>query len=147
MRLIESCLKSKKEAYKSCQRLLQLAHTLRICGEDRMKREGQVLAMIAEFALLNSDYINCSDICNRLITRNYSPAWTIICLLAQKQDFENTTQKRFFLAFAILHCPIENVEELIEARIKLIAPIFPESKALLGKNNYNDCSNDDNSLR
>lgn len=95
---------------------MQLAHNLRICGEDRTKREGQVLTLAAEYALKDGDYNVCSEICNRLITRNYSPAWTIIRLLAEKDDFENTTVKRFLLAFAVMHCPVESIEELIEIR-------------------------------
>lgn len=43
MDFIEECLKAKQRNYKSCHRLLQLAETLRIYGEDKTKREGEVI--------------------------------------------------------------------------------------------------------
>lgn len=71
---------------------------------------------IGEYALKYSDYQYCSDICNRLITRNFSPAWSLMKQLAEKEEYDNRTKKQLLLAFGILHCPIEHIEELIEFR-------------------------------
>ncbi|KAK6630113.1 hypothetical protein RUM44_005664 [Polyplax serrata] len=124
IKLVEACLTAKPKNYRSCQRLLQLAQTLRIYGEDRTRREGEVLIMIAQFSLGSSDFQYCSEICGRLVTRNYSPAWTVVKQLANCEDYTNRTNKLLLLAFSILHCPIENIEELIESRINLQEKYF-----------------------
>jgi len=51
LRLVEACVHGKPEAYRSTQRLLQLARKLRVCGNDERQQEGQVLVLIAEAAL------------------------------------------------------------------------------------------------
>lgn len=42
IKLIDACLKAKSNNYKSYQKLLQLAQALRIYGDNRVKREGEV---------------------------------------------------------------------------------------------------------
>lgn len=51
LKLLETCIRCKPMAYRNTQRLLQLAHKLRVCGTDRRLQEGQVLVHIAEAAL------------------------------------------------------------------------------------------------
>jgi hypothetical protein len=49
-------------AYRSTQRLLQLAHKLRVCVKDERLQEGQVLVRTAEAALdvqLNICLLQC----------------------------------------------------------------------------------------
>lgn len=51
LRLLSDCLKAKSTAYRSSQRLLQLAGYLRVCKGDQRAREAAVLNLVAETAL------------------------------------------------------------------------------------------------
>lgn len=51
LKLLETCIRCKPMAYRNTQRLLQLAHKLRVCGKDKRLQEGQILVRIAEAAL------------------------------------------------------------------------------------------------
>ena len=53
IKLIDACLKAKPNNYKSYQKLLQLAQALRIYGDNRVKREGEVGDSSFCFKILN----------------------------------------------------------------------------------------------
>lgn len=57
LRLLRDCLRFKPSAYRSTQRLLQLATYLRVSGEDSRTREAAVLVLIAGAALKVNNFI------------------------------------------------------------------------------------------
>lgn len=73
--------------------------------------------MVASFAFEVGDYKYCSDVCCRLISRSFVPAWDVMHKLGRCAAYQSPKQKDF-LAFAILHCPRDSTEEMIEARFE-----------------------------
>ncbi|PNF41038.1 hypothetical protein B7P43_G08226, partial [Cryptotermes secundus] len=116
LRLVEKCIHSKPMSYRSMQRLLQLADKLHVCGNDERQREGQVLVLIAEAALKVEDYHFCAEICQQLITKSHTIGWQVVQKLGQCQKFDNYQLRCDLLAFALLYCPMDMIELLINSR-------------------------------
>ncbi|XP_070705315.1 NBAS subunit of NRZ tethering complex [Pempheris klunzingeri] len=113
--LIEECIAECSTAYKQSTTLLNLASLLRVAGDDKDARKGQVLTLLAEQALQRLDfkasYIHCQD----LMAAGYSPAWEVASLLGQCEGFGDLEARQELLAFSLTHCPPDNIHGLLAA--------------------------------
>ncbi|XP_034935335.1 neuroblastoma-amplified sequence-like [Chelonus insularis] len=114
LKLIESCLKNKKGAYKRQQRLLTLASYLNIEGNNVRNREGKVLDLVGQKAFEVKDYEYCASICQKIIDSSYFQAWKIIQKLGFCDDYNDLTFKQKALAFTLTYGP----NELLESTLK-----------------------------
>uniref|UniRef100_A0A8C4NHH4 NBAS subunit of NRZ tethering complex n=1 Tax=Dicentrarchus labrax TaxID=13489 RepID=A0A8C4NHH4_DICLA len=113
--LIEECIAYCSTAYKQSTTLLNLASLLRVAGDDKATRKGQVLTLLAEQALqcldFKASYIHCQD----LMAAGYSPAWDVCSLLGQCEGFGDLEARQELLAFSLTHCPPDNIHGLLAA--------------------------------
>ncbi len=119
--LIEQVLKHDKKAYKNAARLLRLGHLLRACGDgDQQKElEGQILVRIAETALIKQDFDVAGQTCNKLRLANHSIGWNVCSRFAKLDQVDDLNLKMDLISFALVYCPIDVVEELLQLRWKL----------------------------
>ncbi|XP_057318854.1 NBAS subunit of NRZ tethering complex-like [Microplitis mediator] len=113
LKLIESCLNNKRDAYKRQQRLLTLATYLNIEGKNKRNREGKILELIAEKAYQAKDYEIATSTCQKLIDSSYFHAWKIIQTLGCADDFSDFDFKQKCLAFTLTYGPNEILEETL----------------------------------
>ncbi|TDH00309.1 hypothetical protein EPR50_G00187270 [Perca flavescens] len=113
--LIEECIAHCSTAYKQSTTLLNLASLLRVAGDDKDARKGQVLTLLAEQALqcldFKASYIHCQD----LMAAGYSPAWDVCSLLGQCEGYGDLEARQELLAFSLTHCPPDNIHGLLAA--------------------------------
>ncbi|XP_029318532.1 LOW QUALITY PROTEIN: NBAS subunit of NRZ tethering complex [Cottoperca gobio] len=113
--LIEECIAHCSTAYKQSTTLLNLASLLRVAGDDKDARKGQVLTLLAEQALqcldFKASYIHCLDV----MAAGYSPAWDVCSLLGQCEGYGDTEARQELLAFSLTHCPPDNIHGLLAA--------------------------------
>ncbi|XP_020497698.2 NBAS subunit of NRZ tethering complex [Labrus bergylta] len=114
--LIEECIATPRStAYKQSTTLLNLASLLRVAGDDKATRKGQVLTLLAEQALQCQDfkasYIHCQD----LMAAGYSPAWEVCSLLGQCEGYTALQARQELLAFSLTHCPPDSIHSLLAA--------------------------------
>ncbi|XP_054617752.1 NBAS subunit of NRZ tethering complex isoform X3 [Dunckerocampus dactyliophorus] len=113
--LMEDCIARCSTAYKQSNTLLSLACLLRVAGDDEDTRKGQVLTLLAEQALrfvdLKAAYIHCQD----LMAAGYSPAWGVCSLLGQCDGFTDLEARQQLMAYALTHCPPDNIHALLAA--------------------------------
>uniref|UniRef100_A0A671WBP3 NBAS subunit of NRZ tethering complex n=1 Tax=Sparus aurata TaxID=8175 RepID=A0A671WBP3_SPAAU len=113
--LIEECIAHCSTAYKQSTTLLNLASLLRVAGDDKATRKGQVLTLLAEQALqcldFKASYIHCQD----LMAAGYSPAWDVCSLLGQCEGYGDLEARQELLAFSLTHCPPDNIHSLLAA--------------------------------
>uniref|UniRef100_A0A674N713 NBAS subunit of NRZ tethering complex n=1 Tax=Takifugu rubripes TaxID=31033 RepID=A0A674N713_TAKRU len=113
--LIEECIAHCSTAFKQSTTLLSLASLLRVAGDDKETRKGQVLTLLAEQALqcldFKTSYIHCQD----LMAAGYSPAWDVCSLLGQCEGYGDLEARQELLAFSLTHCPPDNIHGLLAA--------------------------------
>ncbi|KDR17610.1 Neuroblastoma-amplified sequence, partial [Zootermopsis nevadensis] len=124
LRLVQLCIDNEPTAYRKTQRLLQLAHDLRVCGNDKWQREGKVLVLIAEAALKVHDYQFCAEICQQLVSNSHIIGWQVAQELGQCQEFDNLQLRSDLLAFALLYCTVDVIEILVKTRSLLQAELL-----------------------
>nr|XP_046229839.1 neuroblastoma-amplified sequence isoform X2 [Scatophagus argus] len=113
--LVKECIAHCPTAYKQSTTLLNLASLLRVAGDDKATRKGQVLTLLAEQALQRLDfkasYIHCQD----LMAAGYGPAWDVCSLLGQCEGYGDLEARQELLAFSLTHCPPDNIHGLLAA--------------------------------
>ncbi|KAM3602383.1 uncharacterized protein V6R79_003119 [Siganus canaliculatus] len=113
--LIKECIAYCSTAYKQSTTLLNLASLLRVAGDDKAARKGQVLTLLAEQALqcldFKASYIHCQD----LMSAGYSPAWDVCSLLGQCEGYGDLEARQELLAFSLTHCPPDSIHSLLAA--------------------------------
>uniref|UniRef100_A0A671WBV7 NBAS subunit of NRZ tethering complex n=1 Tax=Sparus aurata TaxID=8175 RepID=A0A671WBV7_SPAAU len=113
--LIEECIAHCSTAYKQSTTLLNLASLLRVAGDDKATRKGQVLTLLAEQALqcldFKASYIHCQD----LMAAGVYPAWDVCSLLGQCEGYGDLEARQELLAFSLTHCPPDNIHSLLAA--------------------------------
>uniref|UniRef100_A0A3Q3XCS4 NBAS subunit of NRZ tethering complex n=1 Tax=Mola mola TaxID=94237 RepID=A0A3Q3XCS4_MOLML len=113
--LIKECIAECPTAYKQSTTLLNLASLLRVAGDDKTTRKGQVLTLLAEQALqpldFKTSYIHCQD----LMAAGYSPAWDVCSLLGQCEGYGDLEARQELLAFSLTHCPPDSIHGLLAA--------------------------------
>uniref|UniRef100_A0A3P9P6K2 NBAS subunit of NRZ tethering complex n=1 Tax=Poecilia reticulata TaxID=8081 RepID=A0A3P9P6K2_POERE len=113
--LIEECIAQCSTAYKQSATLLNLASLLRVSGDDDKRRKGQVLTLLAEQALkcldFKASYIHSQD----LMGAGLYPAWEVCSLLGQSEGYRDLEARQELLAFALTHCPPDNIHALLAA--------------------------------
>lgn len=62
------------------------------------------------------DYHFCAEICQQLISKCHTIGWQVVQKLGQCQKFDNYQLRCDLLAFALLYCPMEVIELLINSR-------------------------------
>ncbi|CAG09076.1 unnamed protein product, partial [Tetraodon nigroviridis] len=122
--LIEECIAHCSTAYKQSATLLSLASLLRVAGNDKATRKGQVLTLLAEQALqcldFKTSYIHCQD----LMAAGYSRAWDVCSLLGQCEGFADLEARQELLAFSLTHCPPDNIHGLLAASSDLQSQVI-----------------------
>lgn len=114
--LIDQVLKHNKKAYKNASRLLRLGNLLRACGSGghQNELEGQIYVKIAETALSKHDLDVAGQTCNTIRVGNHSVGWNVCASLAKLDHFEDVPLKISLVSFALVYCPVEVVEELLQ---------------------------------
>uniref|UniRef100_A0A3B3X2Q4 Sec39 domain-containing protein n=1 Tax=Poecilia mexicana TaxID=48701 RepID=A0A3B3X2Q4_9TELE len=122
--LIEECIAQCSTAYKQSATLLNLASLLRVSGDDDKRRKGQVLTLLAEQALkcldFKASYIHCQD----LMGAGVYPAWEVCSLLGQSEGYRDLEARQELLAFALTHCPPDNIHALLAASSDLQTQVW-----------------------
>ncbi|TNM95023.1 hypothetical protein fugu_017782 [Takifugu bimaculatus] len=122
--LIEECIAHCSTAFKQSTTLLSLASLLRVAGDDKETRKGQVLTLLAEQALqcldFKTSYIHCQD----LMAAGYSPAWDVCSLLGQCEGYGDLEARQELLAFSLTHCPPDNIHGLLAASSDLQSQVL-----------------------
>ncbi|XP_068433221.1 NBAS subunit of NRZ tethering complex isoform X2 [Clinocottus analis] len=113
--LIEECIAHCSTAYKQSTTLLNLASLLRVAGDDKDARKGQVLTLLAEQALQCLDFKACAIHCQDLMAAGYSPAWDVCSLLGQCEGYGDLEARQELLAFSLTHCPPDSIHSLLAA--------------------------------
>uniref|UniRef100_G3PAX7 NBAS subunit of NRZ tethering complex n=1 Tax=Gasterosteus aculeatus aculeatus TaxID=481459 RepID=G3PAX7_GASAC len=113
--LIEECIAHCPTAYKQSTTLLNLASLLRVAGDDKDTRRGQVLTLLAEQALQCLDFKASSIHCQDVMAAGYSPAWDVCSLLGQCEGYEDLEARQELLAFSLTHCPPDSIHGLLAA--------------------------------
>ncbi|KAK9531668.1 hypothetical protein VZT92_011078 [Zoarces viviparus] len=113
--LVEECIAHCSTAYKQSTTLLNLASLLRVAGDDKDVRKGQVLTLLAEQALqcldFKASYIHSRD----LMAAGYGPAWDVCSLLGQCEGYGDLEARQELLAFSLTHCPPDSIHGLLAA--------------------------------
>ncbi|XP_023558187.1 neuroblastoma-amplified sequence isoform X2 [Octodon degus] len=122
--LIKECILQSPTCYKQSAKLLGLAELLRVAGEDPEERHGQVLILLVEQALRFHDYKAANLHCQELMATGYSQSWDVCSQLGQSEGYQDLATRQELLAFALTHCPSDNIELLLAARSSLEAQIL-----------------------
>ena len=113
---IDQVLKQGKKAYKNPPRLLRLAFLLRACKGDQKEIEAEVYVRIAQTALHRGDLEVAGQMCTKLRLGNHSIGWQVSSKLAQLEDYTDLDMKMELVSFALVYCPPESIEELLQVR-------------------------------
>jgi len=112
MELVEQAVKFKPTSYKNSQRLMKLATLLRVNGGEPV--EGMVWASIANRALKVGDYSTSQTACNNFMLAGFIKGWDICYALATQGNFSDLDKCSELLAFAVSHCPKENISDIMK---------------------------------
>lgn len=114
IKLIEDCLNSRNDAYKSKQKILNLSEYLRIEQKNDRLREGKVLNLIAKKAFEMKDYNFSSSVLQQIMKNNYQGAWSVALDLANCDDYNDLQFRRNCIWFVINNGPSEMIETLMK---------------------------------
>lgn len=62
------------------------------------------------------DYKFCAEICQQLVSKSHTIGWQVVQKLGQCQEFNNLQLRCDLLAFAMLYCPVDVIEALVNTR-------------------------------
>ncbi|XP_067884632.1 NBAS subunit of NRZ tethering complex [Heterodontus francisci] len=124
LRLIKECIAQCPTAYKQSKKLLGLANLLRVAGQDKAKRKGQVLVLLAEQALQYQDYKAASIHCQELMSAGYSAGWQVCSKLGQSDGYHDLTTRQELMAFARTYCPPNVIQSLLAVSSSLQTQIL-----------------------
>ncbi|XP_076354433.1 NBAS subunit of NRZ tethering complex-like isoform X3 [Tachypleus tridentatus] len=119
LELVQKALLSKPGAYKQPQKVLKLAHLLRVCGNNKKECEGKTLSLLAESAFQAADYEACYGACHRLLNGCFREGWKVCQLLGQCQEFKNLSARIVLLTFAISYCASDLLEDLLRNKAEI----------------------------
>ncbi|XP_076465960.1 NBAS subunit of NRZ tethering complex-like isoform X2 [Babylonia areolata] len=114
--LVRQAVVSKPHNYKQSQKMLRLAHLLRVEGKDSAERDGKVLLLLTQAALSAGDTTFAHQCCQQLVTASYGPAWTVCVDLAEQESFKDIAAKVSLLSFAVTFCSADMIEPILQAR-------------------------------
>lgn len=112
--LIENCLNNKSNAYKSKQKLLNLANYLRIESKNIKLREGKVLDLIAKKAFDLKDYKFCASVITQMMKSNYQLSWEIALKFGFNDDYEDLKFQLSCLWFSVSNGPNDIIKKAIK---------------------------------
>ncbi|XP_022250297.1 neuroblastoma-amplified sequence-like [Limulus polyphemus] len=134
LELVKKALLSKPGAYKQPQKVLKLAHLLRVCGNNKKECEGKTLSLVAESAFQAADYEACYGACRRLLDGCHSEGWKVCQLLGQCQEFKNLSARLALLTFAISYCASDLLEDLLRNKAEVqLEMIYSQVKSQLNQ--------------
>ncbi|XP_021365609.1 neuroblastoma-amplified sequence-like [Mizuhopecten yessoensis] len=125
--LVRQAVKCKPTSFKQRQKLLRLGHLLRVSGDDRNLREGQVLHLIAEAAVKGEDFMFAFEVCEDLMSQCYGNAWNICVDLAWQEKFTDMAAKAKLLSFSVTYCTPDMIEPILQAKALLETQILHRS--------------------
>ncbi|XP_025077701.1 neuroblastoma-amplified sequence-like [Pomacea canaliculata] len=114
--LVHKAVASKPSNYKQSQKLLRLAHLLRVEARDSAECDSKVLMLLTQAALAAGDTTFAYQCCQQLMTANYPPAWTVCVDLAEQESFKDVQAKISLLSFAVTFCTPQMIEPILLAR-------------------------------
>ncbi|XP_041043793.1 neuroblastoma-amplified sequence isoform X1 [Carcharodon carcharias] len=124
LQLIKECIAQCPTAYKQSKKLLGLADLLRVAGQDKTQRKGQVLVLLAEQALQYQDYKAASIHCQELMSAGYSAGWQVCSKLGQSDGYHDLTTRQELMAFARTYCPPNVIQSLLAVSSSLQTQIL-----------------------
>ncbi|XP_060067245.1 NBAS subunit of NRZ tethering complex-like [Ylistrum balloti] len=125
--LVRQAVRSKPTSFKQRQKLLRLGHLLRVSGEDRSLREGEVLHLIAEAAVKGEDFLFAFEVCEDLMSQCYGNAWNTCVDLAWQEKFTDMAAKTKLLSFSVTYCTSDMIEPILQAKALLETQILHRS--------------------
>lgn len=129
---IDQVLKHAGKAYKNSSRLIRLGQLLRACvsdGGNVKQLEGEVFIRIAETAMKKQDFDVAGQACHKIRLANYSAGWKICSRLANLDDINDLSMRTELISFAMVYCPPEVIEELLQLRWDLEKRLLREKCA------------------
>uniref|UniRef100_UPI00398F3E93 NBAS subunit of NRZ tethering complex n=1 Tax=Pristiophorus japonicus TaxID=55135 RepID=UPI00398F3E93 len=124
LRLIKECITQCPTAYKQSKKLLGLADLLRVAGQDKAQRKGQVLVILADQTLQYQDYKAASIHCQELMSAGYSAGWQVCSKLGQSDGYHDLTTRQELMAFARTYCPPNVIQSLLAVNSSLQTQIL-----------------------
>ncbi|XP_060709523.1 NBAS subunit of NRZ tethering complex isoform X1 [Hemiscyllium ocellatum] len=124
LRLIKECITQCPTAYKQSKKLLILADLLRVAGQDKAQRKGEVLVLLAEQALEYEDYKASSIHCQDLMSAGYSAGWQVCSKLGQSDGYHDLTTRQELMSFARTYCPPNVIQSLLAVSSSLQTQIL-----------------------
>jgi WD40 repeat protein len=106
--IIQEALKQPK-AYKSPTKLEKLGQLLGISSVC------EVRVLIGETAIHNEDYKVASTICQLLMDEKHTDGWHVCRQLGECSKFDDLRFRKELIAFALTHCPDDQIETLLRA--------------------------------
>ncbi|XP_069137324.1 NBAS subunit of NRZ tethering complex-like [Argopecten irradians] len=125
--LLRQAVNTKPTSFRQRQKLLRLGHLLRVSGDDRPLREGQVLHLIAEAAVKGEDFLFAFEVCEDLMSQCYGGAWNICVDLAWQEKFTDMAAKAKLLSFSVTYCTADMIEPILQAKALLETQILHRS--------------------
>ncbi|XP_029451786.1 neuroblastoma-amplified sequence [Rhinatrema bivittatum] len=122
--LVKTCIAESPTNYKQSAKLLCLANLLRVAGDDKAERKGQVLTLLAEQALNFQDYRAANMHCQELMATGYSKSWNVCSQLGQSEFYQDLGTRQELMAFALTHCPPGAIQFLLAASSSLQTQIL-----------------------
>jgi hypothetical protein len=62
------------------------------------------------------DYQFCAEICQQLVSKSHTIGWQVVQDLGQCHEFSNLRLRCDLLAFALLYCPVDVIEVVVNTR-------------------------------
>ncbi|XP_033750641.1 neuroblastoma-amplified sequence-like [Pecten maximus] len=125
--LVRQAVRSKPTSFRQRQKLLRLGHLLRVSGDERLLREGQVLHLIAEAAVKGEDFLFAFEVCEDLMSQCYGNAWNTCVDLAWQEKFTDMAAKAKLLSFSVTYCTPDMIEPILQAKALLETQILHRS--------------------
>lgn len=116
LNLIKNALSANPKNYLKYEKLLKLGSLIQIPAKDNLNQVGQILAVIAESAIQESDFDFAHKMCQNLMNDSHSGAWQICWRLAECDGFSNLSDRRRLIAFALTHCTADVIEKLLTVK-------------------------------
>ncbi|XP_069742445.1 NBAS subunit of NRZ tethering complex isoform X2 [Narcine bancroftii] len=124
LKLIKECISQCPSAYKQSKKLLGLADFLRVGGNDKVARKGQVLVLLADQALGYQDFKVASIHCQELMSAGYRAGWQVCSKLGESDGYCDLAMRQELMAFARTYCPPDVIQSLLAVSSSLQTQIL-----------------------
>ncbi|KAL3677465.1 hypothetical protein R1sor_027413 [Riccia sorocarpa] len=114
MEAVKMAISSEPEAYSNVPEIMDLASLLGLTSADE---QAAVEAAIARQAAGAGDFGLARDLCLELVRKGHGEIWDLCAALGRGPDFDllDLGTRKELLSFALAHCDVESVAELLSA--------------------------------